>query len=366
MEVGAPSNASGSRDQLMHKNRLQEFTQRATLPLPMYQTINEGYPHAPAFRSTVVVDGHTFTSSYTFAHKKAAEQDVARLALEGISTMIKHLGVSQIQEDPTFCKSILHEYAVKMNFEKPTYTTSQGHGGLLPIFVSSSVFNGETFTGTPAKNKKEAEQMAARAVIESVLANSNTRTLMCEIIKSKGKLYAAVNKSSLSVFSCYKDVVLRSQMQENANSCILKGKEPQATLTNVNELPGNSYAADRQLAIVAATQPFLPRVDKLNSGTIGNGSEEYATQGGLPVVVSTTNNASKESHVEQDSQVNGCIKQTGPSMEPGDFPTGAGALNTGRKRSKEEQVNESKKARTVEQLLPPAPSDNTENPQQHV
>ncbi|KAJ6796496.1 double-stranded RNA-binding protein 1-like [Iris pallida] len=373
MEVGAPSNASGPADLFVHKNRLQEFTQRATLPLPMYQTINEGYPHAPQFRSTVVVDGHTFTSSRTFIQKKAAEQDVARIALEGISTVIKHQGVPQIQEDPTFCKSILYEYAVKMNFEKPTYTTYQEEGGPLPIFVSSSIFNGETFTGTPAKNKKEAEQMAARVVIESVLANSNTRTLMCEIIKSKGKLYAAVHKSSFSDLSCYKDVVLRSQMQVNTNSCIVKGKEPEVTLTSVNELPGNSLTNvnESSLPQIIVSEGWLAestRVgflkDNLNSETVGNGSEAYVTQGLPAGVVSSTNNAFEESHVQQDGPVNSCIKLSGASMEPEDFPIGA--LNTCRKRSQPTQGNESKKARTDEQLLQTPPSDDTENLQQNA
>lgn len=67
-----------------------------------------------------------------------------------------------------FCKSILNEFAVKMNMEKPTYNTIR-HEGQLPIFVSSLSFNGELYTGDPSKNKKEAEQLAARVVILSLL-----------------------------------------------------------------------------------------------------------------------------------------------------------------------------------------------------
>lgn len=55
-----------------------------------------------------------------------------------------------------------------MKMEKPTYTTSQAEG-IFPVFISTSIFNGQTYTGGPAKNKKEAEQRAARAVIESIL-----------------------------------------------------------------------------------------------------------------------------------------------------------------------------------------------------
>ncbi|GAV65448.1 dsrm domain-containing protein [Cephalotus follicularis] len=67
---------------LMLKNRLQVYTQRSSLPLTIYQTINEGYSHAPKFRSIVLVEGDTYTSISTFAQRKAAEEDVARLALE--------------------------------------------------------------------------------------------------------------------------------------------------------------------------------------------------------------------------------------------------------------------------------------------
>lgn len=57
-----------------------------------------------------------------------------------------------------------------MNLEKPTYTTVQPEG-LLPVFVSSLVFNGVTYTGDAGRNKKEAEQLAARTVILSILGN---------------------------------------------------------------------------------------------------------------------------------------------------------------------------------------------------
>jgi hypothetical protein len=82
----------------MHKNRLQEYTQRSGIPLPIYQTINEGSSHAPQFRSSVLIDGVSYTSPNTFSHRKAAEQDVAKLALEGISLKIKEEGCPLILE----------------------------------------------------------------------------------------------------------------------------------------------------------------------------------------------------------------------------------------------------------------------------
>ncbi|XP_059450411.1 uncharacterized protein LOC132181282 isoform X2 [Corylus avellana] len=188
-----PSTSSGLPENWMHKNRLQEYTQRSVIPLPIYQTINEGSSHAPQFRSTVWIDGVSYTSPNTFSHRKAAEQDVAKLALEGISLKIKEEGCPLILEDTVFCKSILNEFAAKMNLEPPTYSTIQQEA-LLPVFTSSLVFNGVSYTGEAGKNKKEAEQLAARAVILSLLGSSGTGTLLSEIIKSKRKLYAALDK----------------------------------------------------------------------------------------------------------------------------------------------------------------------------
>lgn len=66
------------------------------------------------------------------------------------------------------CKIILNDYRTKRNIEPPTYHTFQGKMKV-PFFVSSLVFNGVTYTGEVAKRKKEAEQLAARAVVQSLL-----------------------------------------------------------------------------------------------------------------------------------------------------------------------------------------------------
>lgn len=177
----------------MHKNRLQEYTQRSSLQLPIYSTINEGYQHAPKFRSTVLVDGVQYTSPNTFLHRKEAEQDVARLAFSCIVKKIKDEGCPLVREDTVFCKSILNEFASKMQLQKPTYNTWQPQG-LLPVFLSSLIFNGLTYTGEIGRTKKEAEQLAARAVILSLMGSSELGTIISEIVKSKGKLYAALHK----------------------------------------------------------------------------------------------------------------------------------------------------------------------------
>lgn len=82
----------------MYKNHLQEFSLRSGNEFPVYQTINEGVLHTPKFRSTVRVAGMTYTSKSTFPQKKAAEQDVARLALESILEKTRKDGPSLVSE----------------------------------------------------------------------------------------------------------------------------------------------------------------------------------------------------------------------------------------------------------------------------
>ena len=74
-------------------------------------------------------------------------------------------------QDKSFCKSILVEYAVRMNIQKPAYQTSQLDTPV-PVFRSSLVFNDVSFTGDECKSKKEAEQSVARAVILKYLGTS--------------------------------------------------------------------------------------------------------------------------------------------------------------------------------------------------
>ncbi|XP_050230561.1 double-stranded RNA-binding protein 4-like [Mercurialis annua] len=189
----AASTSNSLPENVMYKNRLQEYAQRACLPLPVYKTVNEGHPHLPNFRSTVLVDGKEFSSQNAFLHRKEAEQDVARLALDSIKEKIVDEGSSFVSEDTTFCKSILNEYAAKMRLEKPTYKTVKQEA-VLPYFVSSLVFNGVTYTGNAGRNKKEAEQLTARTAIMSLLGNAESSKTISNYVKSKRNLYAALRK----------------------------------------------------------------------------------------------------------------------------------------------------------------------------
>ncbi|KAJ8773990.1 hypothetical protein K2173_009421 [Erythroxylum novogranatense] len=178
----------------MYKSKLQEYTQKSSLPLPVYCTVDEGVSCSePKFRASVIVDGEKFTSPNTFSRRKTAEHAVAKFALECTLKKIKEKGCPRInQEHTVFCKSILYEFAVKMNLQMPIYNTVKTPG-LLPSFVCSVVFDGLTYSGKIGRSKKEAEQLAARAVILSLL-DSKSGEALSKIIRSKVKLFAAFDK----------------------------------------------------------------------------------------------------------------------------------------------------------------------------
>ncbi|RZB53840.1 Double-stranded RNA-binding protein 4 [Glycine soja] len=134
-----------------YKTRLQSFTQKCNISLPMYINVNEGRQHDPKFRSTIWVDGMKYTSPNTFSRLRAAEADVARMALENLHVKFK------TKERP-----VTHE--------------------------------GTTYIGDAARSKKEAEQLAARNAIMSILDGA-TSGLLYETIKSKYSTFGAVRST---------------------------------------------------------------------------------------------------------------------------------------------------------------------------
>ncbi|KAK1385423.1 Double-stranded RNA-binding protein 1 [Heracleum sosnowskyi] len=81
MEAPSQSKSVVPQEALLFKNRLQEYAQKAGIPLPIYHTTIEGTPHAPMFRSAVIINGATYTSPNVFSHRKSSEMDAARIAL---------------------------------------------------------------------------------------------------------------------------------------------------------------------------------------------------------------------------------------------------------------------------------------------
>ncbi|KAG8483426.1 hypothetical protein CXB51_022243 [Gossypium anomalum] len=88
---------------------------------------------------------------------------------------------------------------IVLGFTKLLVTCALGYGGVLPLFVSTLVFHGATNKGETSRNK-EAEQLAAHVIIQSLLADDRYETIVSEIIKSKAKLYDPLNKAKDSSF----------------------------------------------------------------------------------------------------------------------------------------------------------------------
>lgn len=86
----------GIAEEVSYKSRLQQFTQRASIPLPVYVTFCE-VEHPPSFRSKVKVNGTCFTSD-ACSSKKMAEQEVAKLALVGLISKVKDEGSSFLRQ----------------------------------------------------------------------------------------------------------------------------------------------------------------------------------------------------------------------------------------------------------------------------
>ncbi|KAH0671007.1 hypothetical protein KY290_014112 [Solanum tuberosum] len=169
----------------MYKNQLQEYTQKNVKQLPIYQTVNEGFPHAPKFRAKVLVDGSEYQSKSTYPTKKEAEQAVAKIAYECIHNKIDARDISLIYKEPMLCKSILYEFAVKRNLDRPIYNTRYTEGPS-SVYICHLVLGGKTYKGELAGSKQMAKQVAAQAAIESLLG------MLYEIIMSKNKSYPSM------------------------------------------------------------------------------------------------------------------------------------------------------------------------------
>uniref|UniRef100_M1A463 Double-stranded RNA binding protein n=1 Tax=Solanum tuberosum TaxID=4113 RepID=M1A463_SOLTU len=155
-------------------SNVQESTARVhtknVKQLPIYQTVNEGFPHAPKFRAKVLVDGSEYQSKSTYPTKKEAEQAVAKIAYECIHNKIDARDISLIYKEPMLCKSILYEFAVKRNLDRPIYNTRYTEGPS-SVYICHLVLGGKTYKGELAGSKQMAKQVAAQAAIESLLGN---------------------------------------------------------------------------------------------------------------------------------------------------------------------------------------------------
>ncbi|KAG9445604.1 hypothetical protein H6P81_011732 [Aristolochia fimbriata] len=153
----------------MYKNQLQELAQRSCFNLPSYSCIREGPDHAPRFKATVNFNGEIFESPNYCTTLRQAEHSAAEVALNSLSNRgPSHSLAARILDETGVYKNLLQEIAQRVGAPLPAYTTFRSGLGHLPVFTCTVELAGITFTGEPAKNKKQAEKNAAMAAWSSL------------------------------------------------------------------------------------------------------------------------------------------------------------------------------------------------------
>ncbi|MED6216906.1 Double-stranded RNA-binding protein 2 [Stylosanthes scabra] len=153
----------------MYKNQLQELAQRSCFNLPSYTCIREGPDHAPRFKATVNFNGEVFESPHYCSTLRQAEHSAAEVALNSLSNRgPSHSLAARILDETGVYKNLLQEIAQRVGAPLPQYTTYRSGLGHLPVFTGTVELADITFTGEPAKNKKQAEKNAAMAAWSSL------------------------------------------------------------------------------------------------------------------------------------------------------------------------------------------------------
>ncbi|KAI4322267.1 hypothetical protein L6164_021978 [Bauhinia variegata] len=153
----------------MYKNQLQELAQRSCFNLPSYTYIREGPDHAPRFKATVNFNCEIFESPHYCSTLRQAEHSAAEVALNSLSNRgPSHSLAARILDETGVYKNLLQEIAQRVGAPLPQYMTFRSGLGHLPVFTGTVELAGITFTGEPAKNKKQAEKNAAMAAWSSL------------------------------------------------------------------------------------------------------------------------------------------------------------------------------------------------------
>ncbi|KAJ8536044.1 hypothetical protein K7X08_034445 [Anisodus acutangulus] len=101
----------------------------------------------------------------------------------------QHMRNGKNAKEPVLCKSILYEFAVKKNLNRPVYYTRYAEGPS-SVYICHMVLADKTYKGEVAGSKKMAEQLAARTAIESLL-ETDAGTLS-QIIMSKNNCHPGI------------------------------------------------------------------------------------------------------------------------------------------------------------------------------
>nr|XP_043631709.1 double-stranded RNA-binding protein 2-like [Erigeron canadensis] len=173
----------------MYKNQLQELAQRSCFNLPSYISIREGPDHAPRFKATVNFNGETYESPNYCTTLRQAEHSAAEVALNALASRGPSNSLAaRILDETGVYKNLLQEVSQRVGASLPTYTTFRSGLGHMPIFTGTVELAGCTFTGEPAKNKKQAEKNAAMSAwlsLKLLTQETESSTLQKEIIEEQ-------------------------------------------------------------------------------------------------------------------------------------------------------------------------------------
>ncbi|OMO98923.1 Double-stranded RNA-binding protein [Corchorus olitorius] len=174
----------------MYKNQLQELAQRSCFNLPSYSCIREGPDHAPRFKATVNFNGETFESPTFCSTLRQAEHAAAEVALNTLANRgpSKALAARVLDETGVY-KNLLQETAHRAGLNLPVYATVRTGPGHVPIFSCTVELGGMSFTGEPARTKKQAQKNAAMAAWSALrkLSQHGSSSSSSPSLESKGK-----------------------------------------------------------------------------------------------------------------------------------------------------------------------------------
>ncbi|KAL5770754.1 hypothetical protein ACOSP7_014908 [Xanthoceras sorbifolium] len=162
----------------MYKNQLQELAQRSCFNLPSYSCIREGPDHAPRFKAAVNFNGETFESPTFCSTLRQAEHAAAEVALNTLASRGPSRALaSRVLDETGVYKNLLQETAHKAGLNLPVYTTVRTGPGHVPVFSCTVELAGMSFTGEPARTKKQAQKnaaMTAWSVLKRLSQQSST------------------------------------------------------------------------------------------------------------------------------------------------------------------------------------------------
>ncbi|KAG4167060.1 hypothetical protein ERO13_A13G171525v2 [Gossypium hirsutum] len=174
----------------MFKNQLQELAQRSCFNLPSYSCIREGPDHAPRFKATVNFNGETFESPMFCSTLRQAEHAAAEIALNTLANRGPSRALAaRVLDETGVYKNLLQETAHRAGLNLPVYTTVRSGPGHIPSFSCMVDLAGFSFTGDPARTKKQAQKNAAMAAWSALrkLSQDGSSSSSSPSLEFKGK-----------------------------------------------------------------------------------------------------------------------------------------------------------------------------------